>query len=261
MGWVPRGRHALRSWGVGGSTKAPSDWLVSGCQCPEPCPASASWRASNRRTVGLTGVPWGCMQVCGNTRACRGELGGSHCGDATAKRCTASRITHHVLTPNKVVADAVFVGQEWSGLWSEAAARGMQRESAARSAKRLPCQDSPLDKTPHSVVFVLQRDILRCVYLTIIRCCGGGHSWSRCRSPLPAPIPHSDDDALFPRDMEAAHTCQGHPSLSGAGALAMPMCRVVIGFRCASGPACRWSPRHAMLGREQGSRRRHRSWR
>ena len=46
-------------------------------------------------------------------------------------------ITHHDLTPNKVVADAMFVGQKWLGLWSEAAARGMQRESA----KRLTCQD------------------------------------------------------------------------------------------------------------------------
>jgi hypothetical protein len=140
-------------------------WPVSGCHYPERCPASASWPHG-----GAMGVHAGVWQHA----RMQGELGGSHCGDATAKRCTASRITHHVLTVNKVVADAVFVGQEWSGLWSEAAARGMQRESAARSAKRLPCQDSPLDKTPHSVVFVLQRDILRCVYLTIIRCWWGG---------------------------------------------------------------------------------------
>jgi hypothetical protein len=67
-----------------------------------------------------------------------GSLEAPLTGDATAKRCTASRITHHDLTPNKVVADALFVGQKSGlGLWSEAAARGMQRESA----KRLPCQD------------------------------------------------------------------------------------------------------------------------
>jgi hypothetical protein len=66
-----------------------------------------------------------------------GSLEAPLTGDATAKRCTASRITHHDLTPNKVVTDAQFVRQKWLGSWSEAAARGMQRESA----KRLPCQD------------------------------------------------------------------------------------------------------------------------
>ncbi len=33
-------------------------------------------------------------------------------GDATAKRCTASRIIHYDLIPNKVAADAKFVGQK-----------------------------------------------------------------------------------------------------------------------------------------------------
>jgi hypothetical protein len=90
-----------------------------------------------------------------------GELGVSLeaplTGDATAKRCTASRIIHHNLTPNKVVADALFVGQKWLGLWNEAAARGMQRESA----KRLPCQDSPMEKPITKPGFVIQGDILR----------------------------------------------------------------------------------------------------
>ena len=44
-----------------------------------------------------------------------GGVGGSleppPTGDATAKRCTASRIIHYDLTLNKVVADALFVGQ------------------------------------------------------------------------------------------------------------------------------------------------------
>jgi hypothetical protein len=87
----------------------------------------------------------------------RGSLEAPLTGGATAKRCSASRITQHVLTPNKVVADAPFVGQKWLGLWSEAAARGMQRESA----KRLPCQDSPLDKPIAERGFVLQGDILQ----------------------------------------------------------------------------------------------------
>ncbi len=41
-----------------------------------------------------------------------GSLEAPLTGDATVKRCTGSRITHHDLTPNKVVADAKFVGQK-----------------------------------------------------------------------------------------------------------------------------------------------------
>jgi hypothetical protein len=41
-----------------------------------------------------------------------GSLEAPLTGDATAKRCTGSRITHHDVTPNKVVADAPFVGQK-----------------------------------------------------------------------------------------------------------------------------------------------------
>jgi hypothetical protein len=41
-----------------------------------------------------------------------GSLEAPLTGDATAKRCTAARIIHHDLTPNKVVADAKFVGQK-----------------------------------------------------------------------------------------------------------------------------------------------------
>ena len=41
-----------------------------------------------------------------------GSLEAPPTGDATAKRCTAARIIHHDLTPNKVVADAPFVGQK-----------------------------------------------------------------------------------------------------------------------------------------------------
>lgn len=45
-----------------------------------------------------------------------GSLEAPLTGDATAKRCTVSRITHHDLTPNKVVADAMFVGQKVVGV-------------------------------------------------------------------------------------------------------------------------------------------------
>jgi hypothetical protein len=41
-----------------------------------------------------------------------GSLEAPLTGDATAKRCTGSRITHHDSTPNKVVFDALFVGQK-----------------------------------------------------------------------------------------------------------------------------------------------------
>jgi hypothetical protein len=41
-----------------------------------------------------------------------GSLEAPLTGDATTKRCTGSRIIYHDLTPNKVVADAMFVGQK-----------------------------------------------------------------------------------------------------------------------------------------------------
>lgn len=59
-------------------------------------------------------------------------------------------------------------------LWLDANVRTCRRGCNGERAAGAPCQDSPLNKTQPTGVFVLQGDILRCVYLTIIRCCWGG---------------------------------------------------------------------------------------
>ena len=129
-----------RSWGCWGQHEGSPDWRVSGRQCPEPCPASASWRASNRRTVGLVGAPWGCMRLCVHTPVHAGGAWRLTLGDGVRGERSLPDGADHWLDANVCTCR-----------------RGCNGERAAGA----PCQDCPLDKPPAKRGFVLQGDILQ----------------------------------------------------------------------------------------------------
>ncbi len=104
--WAPSFAHPIRIGLVVGFQRGAKARLVSmewsGFQGAEtPLSAVCAW------SMGFRGE-----RILPDHGGVGGSLEAPLTGDATAKRCTASRITRHNLTPNKVVADAMFVGQK-----------------------------------------------------------------------------------------------------------------------------------------------------